>query len=141
MTSRMIEVAAEIMLAGREELQHYTSTIWRGVLRALSAYQMYRQHVRRRIIGEDVLTFLLLDPLFPRSVAHCAAQLNEAAAGLPRSRQAQSEIARLQGSLAELDLEDITFRSVSRLADNLQIELATLNDAIFNTWLNPARIT
>jgi uncharacterized alpha-E superfamily protein len=140
MTSRMIEVAAAIMATGRAELQHYTTTIWRGVLRALSAYQMYRQHVRRRIVGEDVLTFLLLDPLFPRSVAHCVAQLNEAASGLPNSGEARREVARLQGSLARLDLEDITLRSVTRLADDLQIELATLNDAIFNTWLNPARI-
>jgi uncharacterized alpha-E superfamily protein len=140
MTSRMIEVAATIMLTGREELQHYTTTIWRGVLRALTAYQMYRQHVRRRIVGEDVLTFLLLDPLFPRSVAYCVRQLDQAATKLPRSEKARYELARLQHTLAELDLEDITFQSVTKLADDLQIELATLNGAIFNTWLNPARI-
>ncbi len=66
MTSRMIDVAASIMMTGREELEHYGNTIWRAVLRALSAYQMYRQYVRRRVTGEDVVGFLLLDRDFPR---------------------------------------------------------------------------
>lgn len=140
MTSRMIDVAAAIMLTGRADLQHYTSTIWRGVLRALSAYQMYRQHVRRRIVGEDVVAFLLLDAAFPRSVANCVTRLNDAATTLPRSEEASREIYDLQASLASLDLMDITFESVHRLVDDLQIELADLNDIIFRTWLNPASI-
>ena len=140
MTSRMLDVAAAVMLTGREELQHYTSTTWRAVLRALSAYQMYRQYVRRRIVGEDVVAFLLLDADFPRSIGYSVAQLRDAAMRLPRHGDARREIDALQASLAELDLEDITFASVHRLADDLQIELATLNDVIFRTWLNPARI-
>lgn len=140
MTSRMIDVAAAIMLTGRVELQHYTSTIWRGVLRALSAYQMYRQHVRRRIVGENVVAFLLLDTGFPRSVAYCVARMNEAVSTLPRCEEASREISDLQASLASLDLMDTTFESVHRLVDDLQIELADFNDIIFRTWLNPAGI-
>ena len=71
MTSRMIDVAAAIMMTGREGLEHHDTTIWRAVLRSLSAYQMYRQYVRRRITAVDVLRFLLHDrdivvPVDPR---------------------------------------------------------------------------
>ena len=140
MTSRMLDVAASIMLSGREELQHHTSNIWRGVLRALSAYQMYRQSVRRRIVGEDVVCFLLLDPDFPRSFLHCVARLDTAAAGLPRNEATRSEIGVLRERLAAIDLQDITFASVHQLVDDLQIELAALDRTIYDTWLNPVRV-
>jgi uncharacterized alpha-E superfamily protein len=139
MTSRMIDVAAATMLTGREELRHYDNTIWRAVLRALTAYQMYRQHVRRRIIGEDVVAFLLLNPDFPRSVMHCVSQLNRAAAFLPRSVAAREEIAVLRYELAAVDLEALNYQQVHRLVDDLQVELAALNNTIFETWLNPVR--
>jgi uncharacterized alpha-E superfamily protein len=140
MTSRMIDVAASTLLSRRDELEHYSSMIWRGVLRAQSAYQMYRQHVRRRIVGEDVVTFLLLDRDFPRSVAYCIDCLQEAAGRLPRHDEAKQEIRQLQERLATLDLEDINHASVNRLVDDLQIELAALNNTVFETWLNPVRI-
>ena len=138
MTSRMIDVAAAIMLKGQEGLQHHTSTIWRGVLRALTAYQMYRQSVRRRIVGEDVVRFLLLDSDFPRSFTHCVARMDTAAAGLPRNHATRKEISVLQQRLAAMDLQEITYESVHRLVDDLQIELATVDRTVYETWMNPA---
>lgn len=139
MTSRLIDVAAAVMLTGRDELQHYSNTIWRGVLRALSAYQMYRQYVRRRILGEDVVGFLLLDTQFPRAVMHCVACLDDAAATLPRNEATRRAVAVLKDELTALDLQAINYERVHRLVDDLQIELAALNDTIFETWLNPVR--
>jgi len=139
MTSRMIDVAAAIMMAGREELAHHANTIWRAVLRALSAYQMYRQYVRRRVTGEDVLRFLLLDQDFPRSVMHCVAQLDAAAAGLPRHQATRSKVAVLQAELAGLDLAAPSHASVHKLVDELQVEFAAVDRTVFETWLDPVR--
>jgi len=139
MTSRMIDVAAAIMLTGREELRHYGNTIWRGVLRALTAYQMYRQFVRRRILGEDVVAFLLLNTEFPRSVTHCVIQLDQAAVHLPRSGAARDKIAELRFDLAGVGFDGINYERVHRLVDELQVELAELNGIVFETWLNPVR--
>jgi len=139
MTSRLIDVAAAVMLTGRAELQHYSNTIWRGVLRALSAYQMYRQYVRRRILGEDVVGFLLLDNQFPRAVMHCVTCLDDAAATLPRKDATRRAVAVLKDELTSLDLQAINYERVHRLVDDLQIELASLNNTIFETWLNPIR--
>ena len=139
MTSRMIDVAAAIMLTGREELEHHASNIWRGVLRALSAYQMYRQSVRRRIVGEDVVCFLLLDPDFPRSFMHCVTRLDDAAAGLPRSEATRDAVRLLRKRLRGLDLGDINYASVHQLVDDLQIELAAVHRRVYETWLNPVR--
>lgn len=139
MTSRMIDVAAAIMMTGREELQHHGNTIWRAVLRALTAYQMYRQHVRRRVTGEDVVRFLMLDNDFPRSVTHCVAQLDSAVAALPRHQDARRLLADLQAGLAALDPGTLDHASVHHFVDELQLEFAALDRAVFETWLNPVR--
>jgi len=139
MTSRMIDVAAAIMMTGRESLEHQGNTVWRAVLRALSAYQMYRQYVRRRITGVDVLAFLLHDRAFPRSVMFCVGQLDDAAAALPRHEAARGKIAALRGGLAALDLESLDYETVHRFIDDLQLEFAELHNTVFETWLNPVR--
>jgi len=140
MTTRMIDVAAAIMMAGREELRHYGNGIWRAVLRALSAFQMYRQYVRRRITGEDVVGFLLLDQQFPRSVMFCVDQMEQAATPLPRCEAARAAVGQLRKSLERVDLESATHEAIHENIDELQLELGKLHAVIFETWLNPMRI-
>ena len=94
MTTRMIDVAAATLMTGRPELQRYDNTLWMTVLRSLSGYQMYRQYVRRRVRGPDVIGFLLNDTDFPRAVAHCVDQLAEALEKLPRAAAARERTLR-----------------------------------------------
>ena len=139
MTSRMIDVAAASLLERSEELRRYDNTIWRAVLRAQSAYQMYRQYVRRRIEGLDVVRFLLHDPDFPRSMAFCLRVLDESAAALPRGDKARQCAQGLAGQLAAVDPASIDHQGTHHLLDDLQLELANLNNVIFQTWFNPLR--
>jgi uncharacterized alpha-E superfamily protein len=141
MTSRMIDVAAAIMMTGREGLEHHDTTIWRAVLRSLSAYQMYRQYVRRRITAVDVLRFLLHDRDFPRSVMFCAGQLDDAAAPLPRNEAIREKVAVLRAGLAAVDPESQSYGTLHQYIDELQLEFADLNNTMFETWLNPVRMT
>ena len=138
MTSRTIDVAAATLMTDPDELQHYSSTVWRSVLRAVSAYQMYRQFVRRRIIAEDVLRFLLIDPDFPRSVSHCVEQIERAASMLPRGDDIRKQAARLRNRLADFKLDDADHAQVHCFVDDLQLDFAALHSAIFETWLNPS---
>ncbi|MEZ5583633.1 MAG: alpha-E domain-containing protein [Candidatus Competibacteraceae bacterium] len=59
------------------ELNPFENIQWMSVLKSLSAYQMYRQHIRLRVRGPDVLRFLLQNHQFPRSVWHCLDELEE----------------------------------------------------------------
>jgi uncharacterized alpha-E superfamily protein len=101
---------------------------------------MYSQYVRRRVVGRDVFAFLLHDPSFPRSIAHCLSVLRASLGALPRSELALHQLLALQGHLHGLDLEAIDHPTVHRLADDLQLELAKMHNVIFETWLNPMRI-
>jgi len=130
MTSRIIDVAAAVLMAGRPELDRHDNAIWQGVLRALSAYQMYRQYVRRRVEGLGLR-------LGPR--AYGIERIDE----LLHAREPAVRILlkRLLDRLDQLQRDAIDAATVHRFVDDLQLELATLHDVIFETWLNPMRVT
>ena len=56
---------------------------WMGVLRSLSALQMYQRATRGPIDGEAVVRFLLYDASFPRSVQSCLDEIRSLLVSLP----------------------------------------------------------
>ena len=53
---------------------------WSAVLKSASAYNMYRQEYRM-LNPSTIVEFLILDKLFPRSVAHCIRQAELSVSG------------------------------------------------------------
>jgi len=76
MSTRIIDVRTASLLPDvNEDSQAFSNIQWMGVLKSMSAYQMYRREVRVRINREDVLEFLFLDARFPRSLLHSLEQI------------------------------------------------------------------
>ncbi len=138
MTTRIIDVAAELLVTGREKLQRFDNTLWMAVLRSLSAYQMYRQQVRRRVSAPDVIRFLMTDPLFPRSVAYSVAQVENAIACMPRSAALAKSCAAIDDLLQAATADELDPAALHDYIDRLQLAFAGLNDDIFATWFAPA---
>jgi uncharacterized alpha-E superfamily protein len=86
MTSRQIDVGAiRFLKKASDDPSPYDGLLWTSILRSQSGFQMYRQHVKRRINGTDVVRFLLQDIPFPRAVAHALRYVQEALERLPRN--------------------------------------------------------
>lgn len=134
MATRVTDVATATMLKGSDELTPFTNTVWMAVLRSLSAYQMYRQYVRRRIVPEDVISFVLLDEQFPRALRYCLNQLDTALRRLPRPEDALRSVARLQRQLDELDFNRLDHEGLHAWIDMTQLELGVVHVAINRTW-------
>ena len=136
MTTRTLEVRGHDLLPeAHEELTPYESIQWMSVLKSLTAYQMYRRHVRLRVSGNDVLRFLLRDEQFPRSVMFCLRALEDLLSGLPGEDDlALRQITRLQRRLNEVRLAGLRGADLSELMDHLQAELAETGLAIRQTW-------
>ncbi len=137
MTTRVIDVAAAILLTGRPGLARYDNTLWMTVLRSLSAYQMYRQYVRRRIVGADVITFLLHDEEFPRAVRHCLGELHAALSALPRHEVPEQQLQKVIGELGEVRPDALDDAALHELIDELQLNFAGLDGAIHDSWFSP----
>ena len=85
MTTRVLGVRAAALLqvqaAGIDALSDDVQ--WMGVLRSLSALQMYQRATRGPIDGEAVVRFLLFDASFPRSVQSCLDEVRTVLVALP----------------------------------------------------------
>lgn len=139
MTTRIIDIAAATLLGTRVAEARIDNTLWMAVLKSLSGYQMYRQYVRRRIRDEDVIRFLLNDPLFPRAVAYCLEELVAGMVKLPKHEGPLRSVVRLQRIVDTQQPQAIEEAALRRLMDELQLELAGVHGQIAATWFLPGQ--
>jgi len=129
MTTRVLGVrAATLLLLPPGEVDEFAEVQWMGVLRSLSALQMYQRATRGPIDGPAVVRFLLFDHRFPRSVAGCLTEMRTSILRLPeysavlgaveaadrqlrRSRPAADD-----GAALDAAMEDVQ-RALARLDD------------------------
>jgi len=146
MTTRILDVRSANLLSrpGQTQTQTQTQTAapeqteqdpfasiqWMSVLKSLSAYQMYRQQVRLRVGGPDVLKFLLQNESFPRAVAFCLKQLQSCLRELPRNDAPLAAIAALEQTLGDAAVLELAHEGLHDFIDQLQIGFGALHDQI-----------
>ena len=134
MTTRIIDVAAAALIGAHAVEARPDNTLWMAVLNSLSGYQMYRQYVRRRIRDQDVVRFLLLDPLFPRAVAHCLLELEASTTLLPNHEAPVRALLRLQRIVNDQLPDEFSEAVLHQLMDDLQLELAAVHAQVAAAW-------
>jgi len=136
MTTRIIDVGC-VNLMDREgsDIVEYENILWMTVLRSLTAYQMYRQHVKDRVNGEDVVDFMIRDLKFPRSVAHCLNEVHGACLELPKNDPVVRAIAHAQRMLNNHDvIQLLQDQKLHEFIDDMQLELAEIHKEVSATW-------
>jgi uncharacterized alpha-E superfamily protein len=113
-----------------EEQNPFESIQWMSVLKSLSAYQMYRQQVRLRVGGPDVLKFLLQDESFPRAVSFCLKQLEICLRELPKNTAPLAAIDALKRRLNAAAVPELADAGLHEFIDEFQIGLGELHDRI-----------
>jgi uncharacterized alpha-E superfamily protein len=77
-TTRILDVKYFLLLPSTDEVGGVLDELqWISLLRSAGAYQMFRQSRQQAIEPKAVAAFLLLDPIFPRSVRYCLERINE----------------------------------------------------------------
>ncbi|MBK8183643.1 MAG: alpha-E domain-containing protein [Candidatus Competibacteraceae bacterium] len=120
----------QIAAPAQEEQNPFESIQWMSVLKSLSAYQMYRQQVRLRVGGPDVLKFLLQDQSFPRAVSFCLKELETCLKDLPGNTASLRAIAALKQRLNTAAIPELAREGLHEFIDELQIGLGELHDQI-----------
>ncbi len=144
MTTRVLDVRAVSLLeTGEGQL---ADVQWAGVLRSLSALQMYHRTRHEPVEAAPVVEFLLRDRDFPRSVRCCLGKVAASVVRLPRPERLTdavgSAIARIErgpgaqpaGTLAAEVQPDLLRAEL----DGVQLALAGLSDRIGAAYFRPA---
>lgn len=135
MTTRILDVRSASLLPKRGDdsnvkLSPFDNIQWMSVLKSLTAYQMYRQHVRLRVKGHDVLRFLLQDAKFPRTVLFCLNVVESCLKGLPKNDMPLRSLARVQRQVQAAEVYKLAYQGLHEFIDELQIEMGIVHDNI-----------
>ncbi len=144
MTTRIVDVDSQKLMpelevedAEPEAREPYENILWMNVLRFSSAYQMYRQHVRERINGEDVVRFLLQNEQLPRSAAHNLTTMTKVLRNLPNSNKVNWQVNKTRKLVRDADVNRLLRRGLVRHLDIVQKEIAQVHFKIADTWFLP----
>lgn len=130
MTTRVVGVRAASLLALPADTDDYDEVQWMGVLRSLSAMQMFHRSQRGPIDGASVVRFLLTDPNFPRSVRACLARIRRSLDALPHAATTVPVVDEVDDYLSSLWVEGSDGSALDKAMDGLQANLAALSSRV-----------
>ena len=135
MTSRILDLASLLLSESRSyEMRQYETILWINILKSLNALLMYRQTMRSRVQGDDVLNFLLLDTSLPRSVSCCLLEISECVNKLPNHNAVPDKLVELEAYVKAIDTRQTTQLQLRGILDDLQNKLGDLHGQIAENW-------
>ena len=150
MTTRVLGVRAAALMSGErapaavdaseafEASEAYDGVQWMGILRSLSALQMFQRSTRASVSGPSVVDFLLMDRYFPRSVVACLHRIGEALDRLPRGDEVRPAVARVYDVVSMVDAQADDGELLDQATDRIQLALAELHGRIIETYVATA---
>ncbi len=136
-TTRILDVKYFLLLPSPDEVGGVLDELqWISLLRSAGAYQMFRQSQQQAIEPKAVAAFLLLDPIFPRSVRYCLGRIDEtlrivrgqAVPGAPDELECLSGLTLARWSYTSID--ELIAGGLHESIDDLQSDLNRLHDLV-----------
>lgn len=135
MTTRILDLASLLLAESRsDELRQYETILWMNILKALNSLLMYRQQVRSRINGDDVLNFLLLNKNLPRAVGCCLVEISNYITQLPNHQGLPEKLLDLKNTVEAIDTRQTTQLQLRVILDDLQNQLGGVHGLIAENW-------
>ena len=135
MSTRIVDVNSAVRLPeDAAAADTARERLWMNTLNALSAYQMYRQHVGVHVEGPAVFRYLLLDPHFPRSVAHCLGEIEGCLSVLVNYQMPLNIARHAWRRLEGMNLDDLSPASLHEQLDLIQADLGELQNPITSQY-------
>ena len=147
-TTRILDVKYFLLLPSPEEVGGVLDELqWISLLRCAGAYQMFRQSRQQVITPKAVAGFLLLDPVFPRSVRYCLERINEtlrivrgrAVPGAPDDLECLSGLTLARWSYTGID--ELIGAGLHEAIDALQSDLNRLHSLIEERYFVAANVS
>jgi len=136
MTTRVVGVRAASLMAYRSSTLAFDEVHWMGVLRSLSALQMYQRATRGPIEATSVVQFLLFDRSFPRAVAFCLDEIDRCLDRLTRPERVRGAVDTARDALMSVMATTTDGADLDQAMEWVQLLLGKVNDAITDRYLS-----
>lgn len=135
MTTRILDVAAGILLRRSVDVSSFDTLIWLEILKAQNAVLMYRYLNGPAISPNKVLNFVLCRDEFPRSIKFCLTEIENYAAVLPDNDDLFEGWELLHDKLNTFDKDkEIDPEFLHKFFDEIQKGLIKMHNVIADTW-------
>lgn len=135
-TSRIVDVQYFILLPRVEDVGSSIDIVrWSSLLKSADALDMYRR-THGRIVPEKVAQFLILDPIFPRSIRFCANQVQNCLVSMKEHDSQRDELAseilasQLRDRLNSVTIEEIIDQGMHAFIDQCQGAINSLGNIV-----------
>ncbi len=143
--TRLLDIRYHLLVpAFGEERRMAELTQWGGVLRGAAGYHAFRRVAPPGFTPADVVSFLLTDAAFPRSVAQCVEQIEwlltqlRSRYGLRGTVAALERVEELRAAILGRPVERIIADGLHQFLDGVQRDLillaAEIGTAFFRDW-------
>jgi len=131
MTTRILDINAAVLVPRQQSAEDpAVALLWMSVLQSLNAYQMYRRHASVHVRGAEVVSYLLKDPHFPRTVRYCLGEVEECLAQLPHHAVPMKMLRTAERRLQHMQFDELSPALRHEYLDAVQSDLAKLHDEI-----------
>ena len=137
MTTRIVDIHAAVLVP-RQQVPEDPSIalLWVGVLRSLSAFQMYRRHGNVQVTSAGVVNFLVKDAHFPRSVRYCLDKIESHLSELPHHATSLRALRRTQRRVDGMNLDSLSPAVRHEYLDAVQSDLACIHDEVAQEYFH-----
>lgn len=114
---------------------------WTSALRICTALEAYTKYHTARLVPEKILDFLLLNPVFPHSVAFAVNMLHEALKGVvdsthkQRSDRGYRRAARLSAELQYAEVDEILESGLEEYLREITKQCLQIHEAIYDAYI------
>jgi uncharacterized alpha-E superfamily protein len=135
-TTRLVDIKYHALLPTVEDVGTPIDVAqWNALLRSASAYHGYRRAFPHEMSPKTVAGFILSDPGFPRSIRHCARQVEQTLKSLldrPEFADTTFDQAKLQElqNLGSKSPDEVIDIGLNQYLDHVQLTLNDLGDQI-----------
>ena len=135
MTTRTLDIAADILLQRSDSDGVFDTHIWMEILKAQNAVMMYRMKNGPRNSPIAAMSFLIGEEDFPRSIKHCIESMEWLVQELPQNEVFIESINNLVIKLDSfVDMNEIIPENLRVFFDETQQGLNELHAIIATTW-------
>lgn len=140
-TARILDVKYFILLPSVRDVGSTLDDLqWMALLKSASAYEMYRKRGVHRLSPQSIAEFLILDPVFPRSIRFCVSQVERSLHEIMGTAigtwttPVERSLGKLRTDLDYITIDDIISTGLHETLDDLQLRMNTVGSKICETF-------
>jgi len=139
-TARILNVLSEKSLEDQERSDGTNYYYWRSALQLLNGYDEYLKKYPPRMNEQDVLTFLVSDFSFPRSIQYCMDHVREAIIALEGGKVSHyswrmyAALDRLMDEFDEMKIRALKVQEINAYLDDFQDRCNDISEVFSQTY-------